>query len=416
MLLNMNKKNVLVIGIIVAVILFLTGIYFIFFRNGEETPVPSNENPFGNAGESITLGENFGGEPGKITSGNIVSLSGEALDLWKISENPVSGATIVGTATSTTVKFVEKATGHIYEMPAITRQISRISNTTIPKSEKIIWGRNANKLLFQYETDETIKTYYAEVGTSTGSERALINGKFLSDNIGEIVSSKIADKILYLLSFPDASSIQVANFDGTNPSNVYASRIKDWLISWQGDGAYIATTKASAGILGYSYIIDSKSKNLSKILGGVLGLTVLADRTVNNILYSDSVQGKIGLNLLNRANKTDTTITPETLPEKCVWGTKNTEILYCGTPKQIPIGEYPDVWYKGSILFNDDIWKYDTSTGETDVVVDLTEKTKENIDVIDPVLSSDETFLIFRNKRDFSLWGLRLNPTKTSSN
>ncbi len=415
MLLNMNKKKILIVGITLVVLLFLIGAYFLFFRNEPTEPSPSNENPFGNAGESITLGQNFGGEPGKITSGEVVPVGGEALDIWKISENPVSGATITGTATATAVRFVEKATGHVYEMPANTRIITRISNTTIPKAERIVWGKNANKLLFQYETDEIIKTYFAEIGTSTGSERGLINGKFLSDNISEIVASKGGDRILYILSFPDAAGIQVANFDGVAATNVYASRVKDWLISWPLDSTYAVVSKASARIPGYFYLIDSKTKILNKVLGNISGLTVLPDRTLANILYSRNTGAGISLNLYNRNNQTDTSITPETLPEKCVWGTKNTALFYCGTPDQIPTGEYPDLWYQGRYLFTDNIWKYDTSTGETDIIVDLTEKTGETIDVIDPVLSADETLLVFRNKRDFSLWGLRLQGAKPAS-
>jgi hypothetical protein len=99
---------------------------------------------------------------------------------------------------------------------------------------------------------------------------------------------------------------------------------------------------------------------------------------------------------------------PATFPEKCAWGKKDTKFVYCAVPKNfIGAGELTN-WYKGNISTNDDVWKYDLENKTSMIVADLNKESGENIDVIKPVLSDNDQYLVFVNKKDNSLWSLDL--------
>ncbi|KKQ73792.1 MAG: hypothetical protein US96_C0052G0001, partial [Candidatus Woesebacteria bacterium GW2011_GWB1_38_5b] len=97
-----------------------------------------------------------------------------------------------------------------------------------------------------------------------------------------------------------------------------------------------------------------------------------------------------------------------TLPEKCVELKDKNPTFYCAVPNQLPAGNYPDVWYKGLVSTEDFIEKIDLSNDIFYGVADLTDLSGQKIDVIDPMLSPDESHLIFRNKIDGYLWLLRI--------
>ena len=96
------------------------------------------------------------------------------------------------------------------------------------------------------------------------------------------------------------------------------------------------------------------------------------------------------------------------LTEKCIWSEKNSSIIYCGVSSFIPRGDDLDAWYKGLTSFSDSVWMIDIETQTATVLVDPTEKAGEEFDLIKPVLSPDEEYLLFINKRDSTLWQLKL--------
>jgi hypothetical protein len=60
------------------------------------------------------------------------------------------------------------------------------------------------------------------------------------------------------------------------------------------------------------------------------------------------------------------------------------------------------------VSFSDDIWVIDLAMGSANVIATPVETAGEEIDFINPMLSPDEHYLIFMNKKDSSLWSLRL--------
>ena len=66
------------------------------------------------------------------------------------------------------------------------------------------------------------------------------------------------------------------------------------------------------------------------------------------------------------------------------------------------------MWYQGITSFSDSVWMIDIETQTVKVLADPVNIAGEEIDLIKPVLSQDENYLFFINKKDSSLWSLRL--------
>jgi len=71
-------------------------------------------------------------------------------------------------------------------------------------------------------------------------------------------------------------------------------------------------------------------------------------------------------------------------------------------------GSLPDGWYQGVVSFSDDIWRIDITTGVTTMLVSPPKTAGEEIDATKLLLSPDEAFLLFVNKKDSTPWSLKL--------
>ena len=116
----------------------------------------------------------------------------------------------------------------------------------------------------------------------------------------------------------------------------------------------------------------------------------------------------LSLSVLDAKTGVTTNLNINTIPDKCVWSRKQVNIVYCAAPKRIVQGVYPDDWYKGKVLFNDYIWKIDTTSGTTQSIIDLAQESSELFDATNLVLAPSEGYMAFMNKRDLTLWGLDL--------
>ena len=166
--------------------------------------------------------------------------------------------------------------------------------------------------------------------------------------------------------------------------------------------------KASGSVSGLLYFLDAQSGKLTKILGGITGLTTNTNPTGDHVLYSESARGNFNLFSYSISANEQTPLSLKTLPDKCVWSKLKKTLVYCGVPTNIPSGEYPDVWYQGVVSFSDTLWMIDTETGITTILAKPQDLTGEEIDATQLVLDPNESFLFFINKKDSTPWSLKL--------
>ncbi len=414
----MAKK--IFIGLVIALVILIIalGAYFFFFTPKGETGSGdfsfSKFFPFGQS--STRTSENvLGNVNGEENVSNVLDLP--VPQIRKISETQIAGFTLIDTASSTLIRYIERGTGHIYEASANTLSQKRISNTTVPKIYEALWVEKGDSLILRYlkSDNETIETFYAKLGKNQSSAEegapvAELEGVFLQTDIKEIAVSPSKTSIFSIIPDTKGSIGTISLPDGTKKSKMFSLPLKEFLVSWPKESTLLLETKPSGSVPGYAYTLDSKSGAFNKVLGDILGLTILANPTLSHIIYSESKQGKVFLNVLD-IKKEIVAVTPfQTLPEKCVWSKKEKMVFYCAVPDNPVSGVYPDIWYQGSVSFSDKIWKINLETNATELVLDTTREIKTDVDATLLSFNEKENYLTFINKKDSSLWGIQLNP------
>ncbi len=342
--------------------------------------------PFGKSedlGTSGTTTEINTGENSSADGLSNIQTNQPTQRLRKISSEPVAGAVIFNTGTTSVVRFVEKGTGNVYEARSDSIAVARLTNTTIPKIVRAFWLPNGSGFLAQtlVPESEIIETNFVKLNKNTASTTVENLTPFgttigkLPTGIKEIAIKPDGSKIFYYTINGSYSNWFISNPDGTNAVSVFSHPLTEWLPKWFSANIITMQTKGSSETVSYSHSFDVSSK----------------------------IFKKVGVNAVGISPQTNT------LAEKCVQATKEKSLtLYCAVPSYLPSGNYPDVWYKGLVSTEDFIEKIDINNGIFYNIADISSLSDQKIDVVDMFLSPDESHLIFRNKIDGYLWLLRI--------
>ncbi len=408
-------KSILKIIIILLVLgLIGYGTYWFFSQREAGAPSPFSDGvsvgdffPFG-TGSNIATGTPTTGDT-TLVQNTGTPIPTASLRLWQISSEPQSGAIAYTASNTPIVRYVDKATGNIFESKLTLTGSNRISNTTIPKVYDSLWQKDGMALVMRYLSSdrETIKSVYGKLtsGTPTaeGSFREL-KTSFLPDNIQSFSVEPTSGTLAYLTTNDTGSRVFVST--ATNPKQIYDSVIKDFSISWVNKTTLALSSKPSATTAGQFYFLRSDNSLLSRVLSGPLGLLALANPAATQVIYSESTNTGFKTSLFDTKTGAINTLTISTLADKCVWSSKTTSV-FCAVPKLIPSGQYPDSWYQGKVSFDDSIWQIDTLTGTTKLIIDP-ETLDHHLDAVNLMLDTNEQYIVFTNKKDSSLWGLKI--------
>jgi hypothetical protein len=403
------QKRIIFIFIAIVLILLavsLAGYYFIIQNgtgggNGSGGFSFKSFLPFG--GDSNPPAEETGNDGGD--NGNATT-TGEAPDdftrkLRELSSEPVAGAGVVDIKAGTIVRYIEKATGHIYEVQLFSPVHDRISNTTIPLAYDAIWTANASSTIARYleDDDNTVDTYSLilkpNAGTATSTENT-ISGIAFPGGISDV--SVYGNSVFYLQQSGAFSQGYISLIDGTKKKLIWSSALKELNSQFANDKIVALATKPYKGVDGFLYFVDTASGAVKKVLSGIPGLSALVSGNGTSVLYLEQDNNDLRLFSFDTQTGTATEITPQTFPEKCAWSRKDAAIAYCAVPRST----------LNSDSLSDDIWKYDLKNGTSQIVENLETDAGQGIDVEKPLLSASEQYLVFINKADGSLWSLDL--------
>ena len=448
----MQKRNIILLIIILVII---TIIAFVFLYSQNNTPINQADNPdfFSqfNPFKQHTVTPVVK-PPVEIPNYQPNPVVTQKKKLTKISSMPVAGFTVfmkerlkniavitpttdVSTTASATTKkttkptppptefvtalrYVDSATGNIYQTFLDNINERKFSTTIIPKVNDAYFANNGESVVMRYLKGDgrTIETFVGtlpkEILGGDTTETNEIKGVFLPDNVKDISVSPDNLKMFYLFEnndiVDDNTSIigTTLNFSNNAKVQIFDSPFTEWLSSWPNSNTIALTTKPSSMIPGYMYSMDGAGKNLTETLGNINGLTTLEAPNGKMILYGD---GNLSLNIYHTDTRISDPLGVKTLPEKCVWN-KTSDAIYCAVPKLVQFGQYPDTWYQGEVSFNDQLWKIDAKTGNATLLMDpgtFTEG-KEEVDGVKLALDEGENYLFFINKKDSFLWKLDL--------
>ncbi|PJE64208.1 MAG: hypothetical protein COU90_03865 [Candidatus Ryanbacteria bacterium CG10_big_fil_rev_8_21_14_0_10_43_42] len=393
-----KRKKIIIIGAsVLGVILIGTGIFF-FFRGDSQNS------------EQSFFGRLFGGDmpviPGE--GDGIETLprpntpaEGEGPRLNRVSEEPVIGATFIPDTDK--IKYFKKATGHLFENTYDGLNERRASNITIPAIQKALWSPSKEYAVLSYYTDGDIRHFYTKYSGTTTAESG-----FLPPSLTSITMSAERDVMAYTLPVNGETAVITARPDNTAQSTILRTSIPDIILAFPGSQTLSIQTKGSAYAEGYLYTLTTPNGNLVNVLGEIYGLSSLWSPDINTVLYFSTNQNgnSPSLNLYSKNTGVVRTLSMTTLPEKCVWSSREEEhILYCGIPDKLPRTTLPDAWWQGTVSFSDSIWRINLDTNEQIKLIDTSEL---NVDAVHLFTSGDASHLFFTNKKDGSLWSYRL--------
>ena len=243
------------------------------FGSGEDLPRPTtnDQQPTTEAGEQFP--------PDKFGLPNNL--------LFRISETPVAGAVTFQRGGETIVRYVDRATGHIYDTDLATLTKTKVINQTLPKIYEAYFRPDGNAVLLRSLKDDSdvaenlVLTLTPPKSTSTDTLYSVSSAP-VRGNINTIAVGS-GDTLFY--SLRDISSIVSATFSGAGVKTLLTSPFTDWRLAAAGN-SLIVYTKAGVNASGFAYKLGTPNGVLTKILGPLNGLVVIPNVSGNRVLYS----------------------------------------------------------------------------------------------------------------------------------
>lgn len=414
-----RTKIVIVIVIILLVIIGLALWYF-FFRaekkGGEEggtfPTTEDNEFPTEDEGKTTVLPE----EPKPR--------------LRLLYREPQAGAVIGKRNGKLVARFVDVATGNVFENGLAEGEPERLTNTTIPKVYEAVWRPSGAGVALRYlkEDEETIETFSGTLRGESGApgaaqtpsgrtlsggralpgggERELAGG-FFPHGITSFAVSPDGSRAFYIRE-EDGQAVGVtAGLDASGKREVWRSPLREWTALWIKSDTLALLSKPSATAPGMLLYLNPTSGGVERVLSGAAGFTALPSPTGALIASGEATETGISFSLFEKTSRAKRALFVTTFPEKCAWNKRGTT-LYCAAPKSLPEGSYPDSWYQGLAMFNDEFWSIDAIMGTTRRLADPRLEAGVELDAVNIAVSEDESYLVFADKATQTLWSLRL--------
>src|SRR3989338_7724610 len=410
------KKIYIVLGIVLLIIIIIFLGWYLLARN-PETPLGEtvgNILPFGsgdNTNIPISLTDDkFGNDTLNNSDQTFDEFGSPAANLFRISDTPIAGAVIFKRNGATIVRYVDRATGHIYDADLATLAKTKIANQTLPKIYEAHFRPDGNAVLVRSLKDDSdvvenlVLTLTPPKSTSTDTLYSVSSAP-VRGNINTIAVGS-GNTLFY--SLRDTSSIVSATFSGAGDKTLLTSPFTDWRLAAAGN-SLIVYTKAGVNASGFAYKLGTPNGVLTKILGPLNGLVVIPNVSGNRVLYSYVENNETRLFAKNLTNNALSEILPTTIAEKCIWSIKQIDTVFCGAPIDGLGPNEQDDWYRGATHFSDSIWLFNTGAEFAQVLSEPKTEFGVDLDLAEPKLSPDEDYLIFTNNTDLSLWALKLD-------
>jgi len=402
----MNRRLLIIIASIVVVLGLLAGSYFLFF-SGPSLSVGTPTNPFGSSGDreaSELLDPD--GQPvqgaGTVVAPRLIRISDApvgkgAVAIYIPPVPAVASSTEPETPADVEVRFIERQSGNIYAFRVHDRVLTRISNRTLPGIQEATWTTDGSRAFVRYLTRATDGTEHVDTYMLPADGG---DGYFLEQDLEQAIV-RATSTVFSLLPSTSGSIGSLSAPDGTNVRTLFTSALSRLRAGFSGANI-VATTKASSGLDGYSFLVGGTDGSFTRILGPLRGLATLPNKEGTSVLYSYVDANRAYLQVLDLATRNAIALPLVTLAEKCVWEPGG-RAVYCGVPTALA-GNVPDDWYQGAKTFSDRIWRIDLDTRLATLIVDPGQVANVAIDAIALTIDSESDTLVFTNKKDGTLW------------
>ncbi len=388
----MLKQILITIGIIIILIVFSVWVYLLIFGTPEST-----NDVFTDLGLTEQPDRTPPATPITSDDTNLMIANG----LQQLTTRPIAGFIGMTGSSSNLVRYVEQGTGHIYQIDLDTQTESRLTGTTIPRTQRAVFSPDGTHVALTAAASNITSTF---VGTIQPEESAVVGDDLPpgSENVILYDSGVVG----YTLNLGDTSNGYLSNLINGTVEAIFSVSLTNYHMLW-GDTAtssHYLTTKPARSLLGYTYLVNGTDLLPTPLTG--YGLSV--ERQADQFLVARYDNGSYEAWQYNQASGTEKTVATLMLPEKCDLTAQRT---VCAAPFEFNDvalrDQYPDPWYRGEIKSQDVLWDIQTNSNQPDtttasVLVDLQTESGRTIDVTD--LAVIDTRILFRNRIDNTLW------------
>lgn len=333
------------------------------------------------------------------SKGGELATPGEEISsrLKKISEGRISGFHPIDEG----VRYIERATGHVFESSPDGQKQGRVSGATIPGIFDSVWAFDGSSAVIKYREDENIRTASVKFsGTTT-------QGVLMPASIKSIDFAPDRKRLAYIAEVNGALVVIGADPDNTKQSELLRLPFADFEISWPTNKILSFITRPSGEAEGYLFTHNIDTGVFLKVFGGELGLEALWSPSGKKALLSvfDASVKRPQVSILDIGTKKTEDLQTATLARKCAWHPTDENMIYCAIPSSILPALYPDAWYKGEQAFNDSLWRINIVTLKKENVTNL-----PDIDIEEISVSPDGEHFYFQDKKEGALWSYQLSP------
>ncbi len=353
-------------------------------------------------GDEYVPGEFPEGEEGEFVPSEEELVPEAELKIKAISQEAVFSPTL--TSDRTAVIYYTRANGNVWQSDFDGSSLTQVSDSVLENLIKVIWSTDKKGAItvFQDPLGGISKYFY-----NHETEKALPLNKY----IDYIAWSPDATKIAYQYQneLTDENNINTSNPDGSSPSTVIRTRIKNLVVEWPKGEEVFLREKPSGLVQSSLYSLSPLTKTFTKVISNIYGFSVKWSIEGDKLLYSktNSNGGDVVILIANRSGSDQKSTKVSTLAEKCVWS-QDPRTIFCAVPKNINDARIlPDDFYKGTFLADDDFWKINIETGEKIKILEDWDML-ETYDAIDLFLSPQENYLLFINKINGLLYSIEL--------
>lgn len=349
-------------------------------------------------GENIFANFGIGGKAPAFTEDTTVTVAEdeetivpEATGVLRVlSRKSTAGMTFIN---DTTARFVERGTGHIYDINIVTGAETQVSNTTLAKTTQAVFSSSGNGVAITYEKDGAERTMVGTIAKNA------FTGLNLAVGATEVGFKEGGSSAYYLLETSDGTEGHQYDLANGNDTIIFSVPFGSATALW-GEETYVAT-KPSASLLGYVYKIVNGTPTF--VIPGDFGLMVMPIGA--GIIATTFDTNSRTLSSRAEIYGTIYPIALEVFPDKCTSAGTLVGDLVCGGTLTLENGNtYPDDWYQGEISQEDYLWSIDLASGEAVLVTDPVRETGEKLDIMDIKRDAAGVAFLITNKRDNTLW------------
>lgn len=284
----------IVIGLIVCVLLGLAGWYWYIKKQeqslvavgqarglGTETPLFSGSR--GSTLENIISGLGFQNEAVQQEEGQATPR------LWRVLATPGAGHGFIASATSTTLRFVERSTGYLFETDAKTGKTTRITNNLIPQLYEAQFAGTGLPLGRRLNEENRVITSTMSILVATTTESLTqLSEKNLGDGILSVAPHPTKSEFLSLVQDGTGSTLIRSSWSGEKPTRLYTSALRGWNIFLLSDDSVYISQSAASGVPGSAFKITSEGA--VPLVSRTPGLTILPRAKSSALIIGSAIR------------------------------------------------------------------------------------------------------------------------------